>query len=143
MNRAERRRLERETKKTKEFLDNIFMEFDFTPYELLSVEEKQQHIDNLVNITRNFPKQSGGKILDEDVSDLLKQVDFVREANELAIKLQLQKEIVCIDGIGYIPEERGTYYKDLLEKNNKGYEEKKKEIEQIISEVKRLNDWGD
>jgi hypothetical protein len=119
------------------------MEFDFTPYKLLSEEERQQHIDNLVNIIRKFPKQSGEKILDEDFTDLLKQVDFVRDTNELAINLQLQKEIVCIDGIGYIPEERGTYYKDLLAKNNKGYEEKKNELEQIISEVKRLNDWGD
>lgn len=143
MTRAERRRLERETRKAEKNLDNIFMEFDFTPYELCSEEERQQHIDNLVNITRKFPKQYGEKILDEDVRDLLKLIDFVRETNELAINLRLQKEIVCIDGIGYIPKERDTYYKDLLEKNNKGYEEKKKEIDQLINEVKRLNDWGD
>ena len=149
MTRAERHRLERETRKAYKDSDNCLREIDnmiinlkpldnnmtvnlkalddvtinFEPYKLLTFEEKQQHIMRMLQIPLD-------KLLAKFESEMRK-LEFIRQNNNGWILFKARTEE------DFTEEE----FIELNAKNISGYKAKKEELIEIINKVKTINQW--
>lgn len=126
MNRAERRRLERETRKAEKSNNNYFkaaldnMNINFEPYKLLTYEEKQKHIKRMLQIP-----------LDELLAGFesgMRKLVFLRDSNAsfIMVKARTEEEFI-----------------ELNAKNISGFEDKKEELIEVVTDVYKLRTQQD